>query len=198
MADNEIHSSGEHNLSWALCFEIGLGVVALVLGRLLGVWPAKLLHWPIPAADGLIGLLSAIPPLVLMLGMRRIPWSILQELKLLVDEQVVPLFRGVSLTDVALLSVAAGWGEELLFRGLVQAGLADWIGPWPAIVLASLLFGLVHFFSPAYFVMAAGISLYFGWLFWHFESLWIPVIAHALYDFLMLLVLQRKDRHRSR
>ena len=30
-------------------------------------------------------------------------------------------------------------------------------------------------------------SIYFGWLFWQTESLWVPVLAHAGYDFLMLL-----------
>ena len=40
-------------------------------------------------------------------------------------------------------------------------------------------------------VLAAGISVYFGWLFWQFETLWIPILAHTLYDFLMLAYLHR-------
>ena len=181
-------------LSWALCFEVGLGLLALGLGWLLDIWPAQKLHWPIPPYDLLWGLFSALPPLVIMLGLRQVPWTPMSALRDLVDREVLPIFEGLSLFELALISIAAGWGEELLFRGFLQAGLEAWLAPWGAIAIASLLFGLVHFISPAYFALAAGISFYLGFLFWQFDSLWIPIIAHTVYDFLMLAILPRTKK----
>lgn len=126
-----------------------------------------------------------------MLALRRLPWSALRELSDLVDEKLAPMFQSLNLAELAILSLAAGWGEELLFRGLIQAELSANINVFVGILVASVLFGLVHFLSLAYFLMAFGISIYFGWLFWHFDSLWVPILGHAAYDFLMLLILRR-------
>lgn len=53
--------------------------------------------------------------------------------------------------------------EELLFRGLVQPGLARKLGDRPALVLSALLFGLVHL-SPIAIVYATLAGLALGWL----------------------------------
>jgi len=193
MAHESSNVARNDTLSWALCFEVGLGVIALGLGWLLDVWPAQKLHWPIRPYDLFLGLISALPPLALMLGLIRVPWRPIKTLRELVHSHVLPIFQGLSLLDLALISIAAGWGEELLFRGFMQTGLESLVGPWGAIAAASLLFGLVHFLSPAYFVLAAAISIYLGVLFWHFDSLWIPIIAHATYDFLVLAFLKRTE-----
>lgn len=179
-------------LSWALCFEVGLGLLALMLGHLTEVWPAARL-WPISPAIFIIGLVSAVPPLLIMLSLRRVTWPFLQELTDFVDEKLTPMFRGLSVVELGLLSLAAGWGEELLFRGLIQAEVAHGTNIVVGIVLASFVFGLVHFMSPAYFVMAFSISIYFGWLFWQFDSLWVPILGHAAYDFLMLMYMRKQD-----
>ena len=51
--------------------------------------------------------------------------------------------------------MTAGIGEELLFRGVVQALLERWLGPWIALGVASILFGLVHALTPTYALLAA-------------------------------------------
>jgi membrane protease YdiL (CAAX protease family) len=92
----------------------------------------------------------------------------------------------------------AGLGEELLFRGLVQAGLARLIsgpaGIWIALLAASLLFGVFHWLSTTYALLAAAAGLYFGWLLIATGSLWPPVVAHALYDFAALWYLLRPNQ----
>ena len=47
-----------------------------------------------------------------------------------------PLFGAIGLRDVVVISVAAGVGEELLFRGAVQPELG--------LVPASIIFGVLH------------------------------------------------------
>lgn len=182
----------ENALGWALSFEVGLGLFALVCGYATNVWPAAKL-WPVSPGTVALGAASAIPPLLIMLSVRRVQWPPLRNLTEMVDDRLVPLFRGLSIWELALLSFAAGWGEELLFRGLVQGEVADRTSILTGILAASLLFGLVHFLSPAYFVMAFCVSIYFGWLYWQFDSLWVPILGHAVYDFLMLWFLQRTD-----
>lgn len=181
------------SLGWALCLEVGLGVFALLLGRLTVIWPAEHLPWPMPFSGAVVGILSALPPLAIMLGLRQFRWSVLRDLTEFVDEKLTPMFRNLNLAELAILSLAAGWGEELLFRGLIQAEITQGTNIVVGILMASLIFALLHFMSPAYFVMAFAISCYFGWLFWQCESLWVPMLGHAAYDFLMLVYMQRTD-----
>jgi len=89
------------------------------------------------------------------------------------------------------LSVLAGVGEELLFRGAVQGWLAWYLNDALAIFLASLLFGLVHYLSFAYFVMATGLGLVLGITYWMTDSLLLVMVWHGVYDMLALYSLRR-------
>ena len=43
------------------------------------------------------------------------------------DNEVVPLLKGSAWTDLALVSLSAGVGEEMLFRGVLQAYITGWL-----------------------------------------------------------------------
>jgi membrane protease YdiL (CAAX protease family) len=100
--------------------------------------------------------------------------------------------------QLAIVSLAAGLGEELLFRGLVQAGLSNLIGgeygPWIALAIAAALFGVCHWLNTTYAILATVAGLYFGLLLLWTGSLWTPIVAHAAYDFVALIYLVR-PRH---
>jgi membrane protease YdiL (CAAX protease family) len=86
--------------------------------------------------------------------------------------------------------------EEVLFRGVVQVGLAEVFSEPLALVSTSAIFGLAHFASPAYALLAGLVGLYLGALFLLQGSLLVPILAHALYDFVALLALDfRYGRH---
>jgi membrane protease YdiL (CAAX protease family) len=184
----------------AFLFEGGLAVVALVLGRFVGSPPLATVRFEIAAmaetaiAAGL-GIVASVPMFVGLLAIER--WSVapLQRLRCLVDELLVPLFKPLSVTQLLLVSVAAGVGEEMLFRGWLQAGLADLLGPplglAVALGVASLLFGVCHWLTTAYALLAALVGLYLGWLFVLTGNLLTPIVAHAAYDFLALCYLVR-------
>ena len=195
--DTDLPQISDDALSWGLCFEVGFGVIALLIGGQIGVWPAEKLPLAIPPMDFLLGAASAMPLLAILIAARRIQWKPIKGLTEFVDTRLLPLFRGLSVLELFLISLAAGWGEELLFRGLIQAGLGNWTPPLIAILLTSVLFGLFHFVSPAYFVAALLVSVYFGWLFWQFDSLWIPILSHTVYDFLMLLFVRRQSANHA-
>lgn len=90
----------------------------------------------------------------------------------------------------ALWLVAAiliGLPEEFLFRGYAQFTLADGVGFWPAAMVLSLLFGLIHRFNQGEnWIGVANIVL--TGLVWAFSlkrsgSLWLAVGWHAAFDF---------------
>jgi membrane protease YdiL (CAAX protease family) len=172
-----------------------LGGLAIVLGGWLGYPPAQMIHWTVPAL--LWGLAASLPMAAFLWVCHRFPIGPLGDLLRVVDELLAPLFRHCTTLELALLALIAGFSEEPLFRGLIQSALSDGFGGgswgvWTALAVASLLFGLAHFITYSYLVMAALMGLYLGWLWIESGNLLIPIIAHALYDFLALLYVVRK------
>ena len=176
----------------ALAFEGALAVVACALGWLLPIPPWRQIHWD---AAGLgWGIAACIPLLAGMFVLRGVRSGPIGRLNRVVDQFVVPLFARCTLLDFALISIVGGLGEELLFRGLIQAALTNWLGVAAGIVIASLLFGLAHIITPTYAVLGALIGVYLGWVWIAADNLLAPIVAHALYDFAALAYLTRGAR----
>lgn len=187
----------------ALLFEGGLGIVALVVGWLVGQWPLVGIH----ASDGNpAGQLSAVgwglvatgPLVVALLAIDRFPIGPLAHLREMTSQVVLQMFGGASLVHLAAVSLAAGFGEELLFRGLVQSGLSRLIaGPfavWIALAIGAVLFGLCHWLNTTYAILAMLAGAYFGFIFVMTENILTPIVAHGAYDFLALMYLVRPQR----
>jgi membrane protease YdiL (CAAX protease family) len=84
--------------------------------------------------------------------------------------------------------------EELLFRGVFQAGLEQFSGStWFALAAGSLIFGLAHPITPAYVALAGLIGAYLGWLWIATDNLLPPIVAHGAYDFVALVYLLRRN-----
>ncbi|WP_049935086.1 CPBP family intramembrane glutamic endopeptidase [Haloplanus natans] len=89
---------------------------------------------------------------------------------------------------VAILLV--GPFEELVFRGGVQGILRRTWGPGVAIVVASVLFGLVHWIALTgaggsrvpYVTVAATLGLVLGYLYERSRNLVVPAVVHGLYN----------------
>jgi len=100
-----------------------------------------------------------------------------EEIEAFIRATLVPLFRHTGIAGLGLVALAAGIGEELLFRGVIQDGLESWYGPLPALVLTSLLFGMAHCITRAYFMLACLMGLYLGALY-----LWTGNLLMVLKD----------------
>jgi membrane protease YdiL (CAAX protease family) len=177
-----------------IAFEAALGLLALGLGWLFGQPPLETFRWDL--RDGVLGAAASLPlfaTAVLAVRFQRRPWA---DIVRFFDEVIRPLFRGTGTLGLAAISLAAGVGEEMLFRGLLQPVLGRALGPWGGLCVASLLFGLMHPFSPAYFVLATLCGLYLGWCWQASGNLLTAVVTHALYDFLALVYLLRTDTAR--
>ncbi len=174
-------------------FEGGLVFVAALLGWLLGEAPLPKIAWTPPALA--IGLGASLPPLVALAVFVHYPIWPWAGLVRVVDQLLAPLFRACTVTELAMISVLAGLGEEMLFRGVLQDALARWIdgphGIWIALAAVSVVFGVLHWLTPFYALMAGLIGAYLGWLWIATGNLLVPVAAHAAYDFVALVYLAK-------
>jgi hypothetical protein len=188
----------KHFALTAAIFEGGLAVVAIALGWLLGQPPIKTLHLDLYQAA--LGIAATLPPLALFWFCLKCPLRPFQTIARILDEAIVPLFRDCRFTELAVIAALAGIGEEMLFRGVIQAGLAQQIGGprgiWLGLLMAAALFGLLHSITPTYAVLAGSIGLYLGWLWLMCGNLLAPIVTHGVYDFLALLYLVRAKSQR--
>ena len=195
--------NGRQITAIALLFEGGLGLLALLVCLWLDRWPLPGVQftadqWPVAGRAAAWGAVATLPMLAAMWMLDRFPVGPLQQLKRDFERRIVPMFAGCTVTELLLISIFAGIGEELLFRGLIQAGVADWLGgpagPWIALAAASLVFGLAHMISVTYAVIAALIGAYLGLLLIVTDNVLVPMVAHGLYDFVALIYLVRDAR----
>ena len=175
----------------AVLVEGGLVALALLLGWLFDKQPLSRLNLDFAGVGW--GLLAALPMLAAFFVMHRWPVGPLAGLKKFSETTVRPMMLPLTKVDLLGISCLAGLGEEMLFRGLAQDLLAGQMPLGYAIAAASLLFGLVHAMTPTYFVLAALAGGYLGGVYALAGDIATPVVAHAAYDFVALLVLVRDN-----
>jgi len=175
----------------AVLFEAGLAPLAIVLGWLFGRPALSGFAWS--AEDAALGVLATLPMLGLFLLGQRWQFGPFRSIRRFFDEEMRPILGGCTLPDLALISVAAGVGEELLFRDVLQGVLGRWLGSVAGWGVASLLFGLLHPITPGYIVVAALMGAYLGGVWMFNGNLLTVMVAHALYDFIALVLLLRDE-----
>jgi membrane protease YdiL (CAAX protease family) len=179
---------GRPTIFWgAVAFEAGLGVLAAILGGWFDRPPLATLHWDLRGL--VVGLLTLMPMLVGFWACERWPLGPLERLKTFSDEVICPLFAPCSILELGVISLAAGIGEEMLFRGFLQSLFTEAWGPWVGVATASIIFGLMHCITPAYFLLAALLGAYLGAIWLLDGNLLSVIVAHALYDFVALVYL---------
>jgi membrane protease YdiL (CAAX protease family) len=77
------------------------------------------------------------------------------------------------------LGIAAGVGEERLFRGIIQGGLVTQVGDNVALISSAVVFGALHAVTPLYVILAGVASLHFGQLNLSYGNLGVPIVCHA-------------------
>ena len=168
----------------AVFFEAGLAPFSLFLGWLLGHPPLERFVWSLE--DALWGAAATVPLFVMFLAILNWPIGPLARIKKFCEEDVVSLFQESSWSELALISLSAGVGEEMLFRGALQAACAQWLGTAGGLVVASLVFGLMHAISPTYIVITVFLGMYLGGIWIANGNLLTVMVTHALYDFVAL------------
>ncbi|MBX7169103.1 MAG: CPBP family intramembrane metalloprotease [Pirellulales bacterium] len=182
----------EQSVPYALAFEGSLIGLALLLGYLLD-WP-PLEFCDLTLSGALTGLAATVPMLIVLAALLGLPWPPFRRLRAAWEESIAPVFHDWSPWEVASLALVAGVGEEMLFRGVIQAATAGWLGSLAGLAVASVLFGLPHAITFTYAVAATLLGAYLGWLFLSTGNLLAPIVAHAVYDFVALEYLIHASR----
>ena len=161
-------------------------VVALAgEGLLAGVGLAwmRLRGFPIGTGDPVAGMGLGLGAAVVLAGVNYAvlhlapPIRPVRAIRRLYRETLRPLFARARPLDIAVVSLAAGVGEELLFRGAMQAEFG--------LVVASVVFGLAHIggrSSVAFGIWVIVMGLGLGELAHVAGGLLAPVVAHVAYD----------------
>jgi len=163
-------------LALALCFTDPPGWSVL----------GKLGWWSLPLGV-LLGVVFYIVGFVLTSFLNRYFELMNESLALLHD-----LFRNFSWFDILLISCMAGISEELLIRGVLQSWLIDYLTPLFGIVIASIVFGLLHYLNRAYVLLTALLGCLFGMSLYFTHSIVLVVVAHAVYDVLAFFIIVKR------
>lgn len=77
--------------------------------------------------------------------------------------------------------------EEVLFRGILFSALRRRVPVLFAVVLSSLVFAGLHFYSLSGFVSVFLGGCIFAWVYHKTESLWAPILIHAITNALIVI-----------
>lgn len=186
-------------------------MIGWILGALMGPDALRLIpEWTRENAGAIfwqigLGCAAAVPMMAVIEWMRKLPWESVRELEQLSEDETIVTLLSLSPLKHLLISLCAGIGEEILFRGWILPRLADQIAMLglpgislpAAILISSVLFGALHPITTLYFVLAAIMGGYFAALMLLTDSLLVPIAAHAAYDAMQLWVSSyrmKKDR----
>ncbi len=172
-----------------LVVETVLAAVGLVVGWWIGT--PILEDTRVDLHAGVLALTATLPLIAFVSWGMRTKFALLASLRELVRETIVPLFASCSPLEILLISIMAGIGEEVFFRGFLQGSLGRVINPWIALALVSALFGIVHSVSIGYAIVAGLLGVYLGTLLLVTGNLFVPVAVHALFDFAEILLITR-------
>ena len=103
------------------------------------------------------------------------------------------LYNSVTEINVALLFAAkcifAPVAEEITFRGLIYSTLKEAFPKWVSSLLASLIFGVLHFSSSVFTVLFATLlGLFNNYLFDKYNSILPGILIHSAYNFMVTFI----------
>ncbi|WP_459556282.1 CPBP family intramembrane glutamic endopeptidase [Lacunimicrobium album] len=185
----------DHILIFGLILEFALILITFAVGYAFSV---DVRRWLIPqVSNAIFGVIATIPlyALFLILWYRSPRWM-LDEREFLIETLGRQLSE-IGVFGCFLLATMAGIGEEYFFRGALQT-LFSWpMGLWGGILIANIIFALMHYVSFSYAAFAFAAGLYFSLLDQSglidpalsgtgepTRNLLAPIISHGLYDFL--------------
>jgi membrane protease YdiL (CAAX protease family) len=90
--------------------------------------------------------------------------------------------------NLIFISLFAGIGEEIFFRGILQRlFIRAFKNPWAGIIMTAIIFSGFHlqFFG---FVPRLLLGVLLGAVYWYSGSLWTAIIAHFIYDGMIIVI----------
>lgn len=180
-------------LRLAFLFQGGLFLAGLIFAGILKIDLSLLTQ--ISPRTIVIGILATLPMLLFLWLAIRFPIGPLGEVQQILDQLLGRTLVQCRWLDLVWISILAGVSEEVLFRGVLQTAVRTWTesfaGNWSillALVVASVVFGMLHWLSNSYAILAGILGAYLGLVFvvTGESQLLPPIIAHTLYDLVAL------------
>jgi membrane protease YdiL (CAAX protease family) len=150
-------------------------------------WPtAREIGW---ALAGVVAALTvAIVASAVLAALDLVPESVIGDA--VVSDPTLVL--GLAVLSIVLVAPA----EEFLFRGVIQGRLRRSLGPVGAVAGSSLLFGSLHLGNytgetaavVAGAVLIACVGTVFGVLYERTENLAVPIVAHGVYNTVLMML----------
>jgi len=189
--------------------ELAIGGLAIALGWLVGPDARAFVPRWYDLRGISIGLAAGIFFGVVFVGwmaiLLRLPLRSIQELAKLTEGQFLEYLMPMSRLQLLTLAITAGVGEELLFRGWLQTALTgpggldhSWSRIGFGVLIASIAFGMAHPISRTYVACAAMMGAMMGVLYLATQNLLSSIVAHAVYDAIVLISLKRNAERGSR
>ena len=107
--------------------------------------------------------------------------------------EIFPLFGAIMM--VVNLLVIAPIAEEIALRGIVYTRVEKTTNAVTAIIISSILFGLMHLMAGGIVLVIGAVlmALVFGYIFYKFQSLWVCIIAHAVANLPEFILYNKPD-----
>ena len=177
----------------AVLVEGGLAVLAIMLAWFAGI-PLREM-FVLKPVHFLIAAVAILPMLMFCRFIYMIPLKSVEFTRRFLQTVYRDFIRHCSVTQLLLVAIMSGIGEELLFRGVIQKTIVEGFGGETrgfiiGIAVTSLLFGLAHPINKLYVFLCVVIGIYLGLLFaWTDDNLIVPIIIHAFYNFIVFLAM---------
>jgi len=109
------------------------------------------------------------------------------EIRRMIEETYKQLMSTSTVSEflfvIVIVALTPAICEEILFRGLVQRNLEKGLKPTRGIILCGIIFGAYHF-NPFMIVPLVVLGLYFGFLVYRTNSIYVSIAAHFFNNFI--------------
>jgi membrane protease YdiL (CAAX protease family) len=189
--DLNVPTTRSEFLCFATLFQGSVIAAALGLAWISGVNPFQGAQISVEAV--LLAMGYTVPMVILFGITYRFAIGPLRVMKRLLVTSLGPLLDACCWYDLIWVALLAGTSEELMFRGVIQKWLHG-SGIGISLLVSNVLFGLCHAVTPTYAVLAGLLGSYLGLAYVLHDNLVIPILMHALYDYIAFLVVRRTFR----
>ncbi len=136
-----------------------------------------------------VGLTARRLPVQLALALTGVVFGVTEYLILAPEPMIAELSWQSAWLPAVMLLVFVGFGEEFIFRGVLQRSAADAFNGW-GVIYVSLLFATLHmgFFSWLDLVFVFAVALFFGWVVQKTGSILGVALAHGITNIVLYLI----------
>ncbi|MEG2295993.1 MAG: ABC transporter permease subunit/CPBP intramembrane protease, partial [Oscillospiraceae bacterium] len=89
--------------------------------------------------------------------------------------------------NLLIVAILPAICEEVLFRGVIYSSISSKCSPKVAIVISSILFGIMHL-DPARIILTSILGIVFAYTLYYSKSIFIPILLHLINNGMAVLI----------